>query len=177
MVESDVAERFLAAPLWDDTDGGARRAVFEAMEESRASRGATLLEQGRANERLAFLVEGSVVIERAFPGGRKEVLATLNAPAAFGTTSFFRGVPPSTSVRATSDVRLLTLSHAHHERLRREHPRAAEALALGIVRVLSERFDLLDGRVSDYLAQHAGDTPKVNEWAGFRARLFEEPDL
>jgi CRP-like cAMP-binding protein len=177
MVEGDVADRFLAAPLWADTDRGARRAVFEVMEESRASKGASLLEQGRPNDRLAFLIEGSVVIERTFPGGRKEVLATLHAPAAFGTTSFFRPDPPTTSVRAVSDVRLLTLSHAQHERLRRDNPRAAEALALGIVRVLSERFDLLDRRVSDYLAQHPDDPPKVNEWAGFRARLFEEPNV
>ncbi len=101
----------------------------------------------------------------------------MNAPGAFGTTSFFRPIPSTVSVRATSDVRLLTLSHPQHDLLRRRDPAAAEALAVSIVRVLSERFDLLDQRVSDYLAQHADDPPKVNEWAGFRARLFEEPNL
>lgn len=177
MVEGDAAERFLSAPLWADTDRGARRAVFEVMEEDRAAKGATLMEQGRPNDRLSFLIEGGAVIERTFPGGRKETLATLHAPAAFGTTTFFRPNPTTVSVRAISDVRLLTLSHARYQRLRRDNPKAAEALALGILRVLSERFDMLDQRISDYLAQNADDSPKVNEWAGFRARLFEEPNI
>jgi CRP-like cAMP-binding protein len=174
MIEGDAAERFLSAPLWADVDRESRRAVLEAMEEDRAKAGTTLMAQGKPNDRLSFLVEGTAVIERTYPEGRKETLATLTAPAAFGTTSFFRPNPPMVSVRATSDVRLLTLSHPEHERLRRANPPAAEALALGILRVLSERFDMLDQRVSDFLAQHVDDPPKVNEWAGFRARLFEE---
>src|SRR4051794_962057 len=89
MVEGDVAERFLSAPLWEEIDRGSRRAVFEAMEESRADAGATLLAEGQPNDRLSFLIEGSAVIERTYPEGRKEVLTTIHAPAAFGTTSFF----------------------------------------------------------------------------------------
>jgi CRP-like cAMP-binding protein len=177
MVEGDVAERFLSAPLWADVDLETRRAILAAMEEDRAPSGATLLEQGRPNDHLCFLIEGSAVIERTYPERRKELLATLTAPAAFGTTSFFRPNPPTVSVRATSDVRFLRLSHPQHERLRRVNPRAAEALALGILRTLSERFDMLDQRVCDFLAEHADDPPKVNEWAGFRARLFEEPNF
>jgi CRP-like cAMP-binding protein len=175
--EGEVVEGFLSAPMWGDTDRELRRAVLEAMGEDRADAGAMLLRQGQPNDRMGFLIEGSTVIERTFPGRPKELLATLNAPAAFGTTSFFGPNPPSVSVRATSPVRFLTLSHPQHERLRRANPRAAEALAVGILRVMSERFDLLDQRVSDNLAQHADDPPKVNEWAGFRARLFEEPNF
>jgi CRP-like cAMP-binding protein len=177
MVAGDIAERFLSAPLWGDTDPELRRVVFEAMDEGRAAAGSLLLQQGRPNDRLSFLVEGSAEIERVFPGRPKEVLATLTAPAAFGTTSFFGPNPPAVTIRATSDVRFLTLSHPQHEQLRRANSRAAEALALGILRIVSERFDILDRRVSDYLAQHPVDPPKVNEWAGFRARLFEEPNI
>ena len=177
MGEGDAAERFLSAPLWGDFDVEPRRAVFEALVADHAPAGTTLMHQGRPNDRLSFLIEGSAVIERTFPGGPKEILATLTAPAVFGTSSVFGSNPSTVSVRATSDVRLLTLSHPQHERLRRANPAAAEALALGILRVLSERFDMLDKRVTDYLAQHADDPPKVNEWAGFRARLFEEPNI
>jgi CRP-like cAMP-binding protein len=177
MVEGDAAERFLSAPMWADADLKARRALFEAMDEHHAPAGATLMQQGQPNDRLSFLIEGSAVIERTYHGRRKEVLAALTAPAAFGSTSFFRPNPPTVSVRATSDVRLLTLLHPQHERLRRTNPAAAEALALGILRVLSERFDMLDQRVSDFLAEHADDPPKVNEWSSFRARVFEEPNI
>lgn len=177
MVKADVAEQFLAAPLLADVDPGSSRALLEFLEEKQAADGATLLEQGQPNGYISFLVEGSAVIERSLAEGRTETLATLTAPAVFGTTSFFRGTPSTIRVRATSQVRVLTLDHPAHEGLRRANPRAAEALALAVVRVLAERFDLLDKRVSDSLAQHADDHPKVTEWSGFRARLFEEPNM
>ena len=76
-----------------------------------------------------------------------------------------------------SDVWLLNLDHAAHERLRRIDLRAAEQLAVAAVRVLADHFDLLDHRISAYLAEHPDDHPKATEWSDFRARLFEESNL
>jgi CRP-like cAMP-binding protein len=177
MVEGEAAERFLAAPLLADVDPELRRVVLDTLEEDRAPAGTLLLAQAMPTKYLYFLIGGTATIDRSFPDGRKETLATLHAPAIFGTTSFFRPNAPSFSVRAATDVWFLTLDHAAHEWLRHKHPHAAEALALASLRVLAERFDLLDQRVSEYLAQHADDHPKVNEWAGFRARLFEDTSL
>jgi CRP-like cAMP-binding protein len=92
-------------------------------------------------------------------------------------TSFFRPTAPSFAVRASSDVWLLSLYHPAHDRLRQANPRAAEALALAALRVLSDRFDQLDKRVSEHIRLHAVDHPKATEWSGFRARLFEEPSI
>jgi CRP/FNR family transcriptional regulator, cyclic AMP receptor protein len=174
-VETEAAERFLNAPMLADFDADARRAMLAALVEQRAGAGQVLLVQGEPNDHLSFLIEGSVVVERRLPGGRVEAIATLNAPSVFGTTSFFCTKPPSFGVRAAGDVWLLTLHHPEHERLRRDDPHAAEALALAAMRIVSERFDELDRLFSGYIAAHPDDHPKVNEWAGFRARLFEEP--
>lgn len=177
MVKAEAAERFLATPVLIDVDPESRRAILEILVESQAAAGAVLLEQGQPNDHLSFLIDGTATIERAHPGGRTEFLARITAPSVFGTISFFRPDPPTVTVRATSEVSVLTLDHPAHERLRRDNPRAAEALALAAVRTLAERFDLLDKRVSDSLAQHAADHPKVTEWSGFRARLFEESNM
>ena len=126
---------------------------------------------------MAFQVlsRAAVTVEHRLPDGRLDTIATLNAPSAFGTTTFFSPRPPSFGVRAARDVWLLTLHHPEHEALCRANPRAAEALALATLRLLSERFDQLDQLFSSYIASHPPDHPKVTEWAGFRARLFEEP--
>ena len=176
MVQADAAERFLTEPLLTDVDRESRRAVLASLSEGRARAGSALLKQGCPNDHLSFLIEGSAAVERS-SGGQTEILAQLTAPAVFGTTSFFRPNPPTVTVRATTDVRLLTLDHPAHERLRREHPRAAEALALATLRVLCERFDELDQRIADSIAQHDSLTRKDSEWSGFRARLFEEPSF
>jgi CRP-like cAMP-binding protein len=177
MIDHKAVERFLSAPQFADVALEARRALLDAMVEAQAPAGTVLLQQGQPNDHLSFLLEGTATVERASPGRPKEIVANLSAPAFFGTTSFFRPFPPTVTVRAGSDVQLLTLYHPAHDTLRAENPRAAEAIALAVVRVLAERFDLLDQRVSDQLAQHAEDHPKVNELSSFRARLFQEPHL
>ncbi|HEV3165111.1 MAG TPA: cyclic nucleotide-binding domain-containing protein [Isosphaeraceae bacterium] len=173
MVTAAAADRFLAAPLLAEADAASRRAVLEVLSEEHAPAGAVLLEQGKPNDRIAFLIEGTVSVVRSYPDGRKENVATLTAPSVFGETSFFRPTPAIVSVRANSPVWLLTLDHPAHERLRRENLKAAEQLAVAAARVLSERFDMLDKRISDYMAQHPEGHPRATEWSNFRARLFE----
>lgn len=175
-VSTDAAERFLAAPLLAEMGDPDRRAVLDAVTERREPDGAPLLGAGRPNDRLWFLVEGAVTVEHAGPDGRPEAVATLAAPSLFGTTSFFSPRPPSFGVRAAGAVVLLTLTRGDYDRLRRDHPTAAEALSRATLRVLSERFDDLNRMFTEY-ADHHPDADRVTEWAGFRARLFEEPGV
>lgn len=175
MINEEAARRFMTAPWLVDVDREIKLALLNALAEERAKAGTVLLAQGQPNDHLTFLIEGSVELERTFSTGRKEVVTTLTAQVVFGTTSFFQPKPPTVTVRAITDVWMLTLHHPAHDRLRHENPRAAEALALAIVRTLSERFDLIDKLFTDYIANHPdahGNT--VTEWGRFRARLFEE---
>ncbi len=175
MGQDEIAERFQALPMFHDTEPEACRLLLAAMVEVRSPAGTVLLTQDQPNDHLSFLIEGSATIERAGHHGIAEVLATLHAPSVFGTTTFFSSNAPTFSVRAASEVWLLTLYHPAHRRLRRDHPAAAEALAVAAVRALSDRFGELDRAVSDYLHALRDDPPRIGEWAGFRARLFEEP--
>jgi CRP/FNR family transcriptional regulator, cyclic AMP receptor protein len=177
LATTDETARFLDSPLLAGVDRESRRAVFRRLSAGRMPAGSALLSQGEPNERLWFVVEGTVAIERRQADGHVDVMASLAGPAIFGTTTFFRSTAPSASIRASSDLTLWTLDRAGHEALRRDDPKAAEALALAIVRVLSERFDLLDRRIAELMSEHSDDHPRVTELATFRARLFEEPAL
>src|SRR3954451_8561340 len=175
MINDEAIQRFMAAPWLAEVERGPKQALLNALAEERAAAGAALLSQGQPNDHLTFLIDGSVDLERTFGNGRKEIVTTLAAPAVFGTTSFFQPKPPTVTARAKTDVWMLTLHHPAHDALRREHPRAAEALSLAVVRTLSERFDLIDKLFTDYITQHP-DAPanSASEWSRFRARLFEE---
>ena len=175
MIDTEAAERFMAAPWLGEIDPDTKRAILNALVEARAPNGATLLEQGQPNDHLCFLIDGTAIIERPnTKKGRRETITTLTAPALFGATSFFQPKPPTVTVRATSDVWILSLYHPDHEALRTANPRAADALALAILRALSERFDLLDKLFSELTARHSNEPDRVSEWAGFRASLFED---
>ena len=175
MINEEAARRFMTAPWLVEVDRDIKLALLNALAEERAKAGAVLLAQGQPNDHLTFLIEGSVELERTFSTGRKDIVTTLTTPAVFGTTSFFQPKPPTVTARAITDVWMLTLHHPAHDRLRRENPRAAEELALAVVRTLSERFDLLDKLFTDYIAHHP-DAPgnTTSEWSRFRASLFEE---
>ncbi len=172
-----AVEELLDTPLLAGVAEARRRAIFRALRPEPLATGAPLIAQGVRNDRLWFLVDGEVVVDRLQPDGRVDRLATLSGPAIYGTTTFFRPASPTASIRATHDLVAWTLDHAALDRLRAEDPGASEALALSVVRVLCERFDMLDRKLADLMAEHADDHPRANEWSSFRARLFEEPAL
>jgi CRP/FNR family cyclic AMP-dependent transcriptional regulator len=174
MINADATERFMSAPWLDSTDRETKHELLGALAEERAKKGTILLSQGQPNDHLSFLIEGTAELDRVIEG-RRDVITTLTAPAVFGTTSFFQPTPPRVSVHATTDVWLLTLHHPSYQLLRRDHPRAAEALALAVVRALSERFDLLDKLFSEHISKPVHTPAKdASEWSSFRSRLFEE---
>lgn len=178
MITAEAAERFMAAPWLESTDRETKQLILKSLAEERAHKGTTLLAQGQPNDHLAFLIEGTAEIVRRSESGRTDLVTPLKAPCVFGTTSFFRPNPPQVTVMATSDVWVLTLYHPAYGTLRRDHPRAAEALAVAVLRAISERFDLLDQLFADYLREHpSADTDDVSEWSRFRSRLFEEHSI
>ena len=177
MVSSSAAERFVASPWLAEMDSASLQALLNVLVENRAPAGAILLAQGQPNDHIAFLIEGTAIVSRVTDANRTETLTTLSAPSIFGLTSFFRPCPPGFSVRADSSVWFLTLDHHAHDLLRRADAKASEQLALAAVRILADRFDMLDRRMSDAMAEHPEDHPKVTEWSEFRARLFEESSI
>jgi hypothetical protein len=177
MIDNEASERFMNAPWLAEVDSDTKRTILSALVEARAPVGAILLAQGQPNDHLTFLIEGTAEIERTFDSGRHEILTALTAPAVFGTTSFFLPTPPSVTVRATSAVWMLSLYHPAHEEMRVASPRAAEALALAVVRALSERFNLMDKLFTNQASPHAEEPARKSEWAGFRAKLFEERSI
>jgi CRP/FNR family cyclic AMP-dependent transcriptional regulator len=178
MINADAADRFMTAPWLESTDREIKQELLNALTEERAVHGQTLLAQGQPNDHLSFLIAGTAEIVRRGEDGRVDFITALTAPAVFGTTSFFGPTRPPATVRATSDVHLLTLHHPAYEALRRDSPRAAEALAVAVVRAVSERFNLLDRLFAEHIREHpeAGQGAS-SEWSDFRARLFEEHSL
>ena len=167
--------RFLDLPWLTGAADSIRATIAQLLNVCAEPPGAKLLDQGRPNLRLWFVTDGSVAVERSHGAGRPEVLARLDGPAIYGTTTFFRGSTATMTLRATTTIRGWTLDRASYDRLRVDHPEAAEALNLAVVCVLSDRFDQLDRRLASLMADHDPAHPRMTEWANFRSRLFEEP--
>ena len=177
MVSTDAAERFRQAPFLVDLDADARLALLEVLQEHRAESGDVLLTQGQANDRIYFLIEGTVSILRTSADGRAEHLLDLPSPTAFGETAYFQRRPQMVTVQAAMPVRYLTLDREAHERLRRANPSASEQLSAAAIRVLAGHFELIDQRVAELLSRQPDPQVDSTEWDRFRARLFGESKL
>ena len=125
MIDAEATERFMAAPWLAEVDPETKRAISSALVE-RGRRPVPPARTGSTNDHLTFLIAGTAEIVRHSGSGRREMITDLTAPAVFGTTSFFQPKPPTVTVKATSDVWILSLYHPAHEALRGQ-PRAAEA--------------------------------------------------
>lgn len=174
MTQTSACERFLTLPWLADLNADAKTALLDCMREESAPPGTIFVEQGEPNPLLSFVVEGTVLLTRTYPDGHIERVASLSAPSVFGETAFFTGSPSLVRTKAMSQVLRLVLDHAGHERFRAGNPKAAEMLALAVVRLLADRFDIIDKRVSE-LTRH--DHAKASELARFRTRLFEDATL
>jgi CRP/FNR family cyclic AMP-dependent transcriptional regulator len=177
MVSPAASDRFLSSPWMDEVDITSLQAILNVLVESHEEAGATLLAQGQPNDHIAFLIEGTAIVSRVLESGKTEVLTKLQAPSIFGLTSFFRPHPPGFSVKAETPVWVLTLDHQAYMLLRRADPRASEGLAHVAVRILVDRFDMLDKKISAEMARHPEGHPKTNEWTSFRSRLFDETSI
>ncbi len=174
----EPAEALSDVPLLADVPEDQKRTIFGELLGRQLLAGDPLITEGVRNDRLWFLAGGEVAVERLGPDGRVDRLASLAGPAIYGTTTFFRPGRPTATIRASEDFQAWTLDQAGLGRIRECDPAAAEALALSVVRVLSEHFDLLDRKLAELLAGHAeGHPTRSTEWANFRNRLFEEPAL
>ena len=61
MIDVEATERFMSAPWLAEVEPDTKRAILGALVETRASAGATLLEQDQPNDHLSFLIEGSAL--------------------------------------------------------------------------------------------------------------------
>lgn len=177
MVSPDAREKFQAARWLVDLDPTARIALLNVLEEHRVTPGTEILVQGRPNDRIIFQLEGTTVATRHYDGHSDDLTSRLESPSVYGEISFFRPTPGLATVRAQTPVWLLTLDHHGHEAFRRADPRSAEQFTLALLRVLAERFEMIDRRVTDFLAEHGNHHPRASEWNDFRSRLFEEANI
>ena len=106
--------------------------VALSADEREASEGERLTEEGRRGREFFVLVEGTVVVRR---GGRK--LAVLGPGDWFGEIAILTYKPRTTTVTATSAVRMLVIDDRAFRRLVESTPR----IALTVLESVAERLE------------------------------------
>lgn len=158
-------------PLFQDMANGELDAVFHHMTFEDFPADDTILVEGRAHQSLWVLVTGRCEVVKCGNGDHQNQLAVLDAGSVFGEMSFFEAAPHSASVHALTDVTTMRLTREAYDRLRSEHPDAADKIACNVVRILAGRLRRMDEWTCE-LVQINGNEKQHKEWQEFRARLY-----
>jgi CRP-like cAMP-binding protein len=96
-------------------EGVAREALFATYKDKQL-----IMRQGDPADRFMTIVSGQVEVLREGPSGLRRTLATLGQGDCFGETALLDDSRRTASVQARGPVRVLSISRASFERLRRE---------------------------------------------------------
>ncbi len=97
--------------------------------------------QGDPSDTLDFVAFGRLNIEVANAEGRRLEIRRMMAHTVVGEMGFFRQIARSASVSSDGPAVLFTLTRANFDRMRRERPDLANAIADFVVKVLADRIE------------------------------------
>ena len=130
------------APL----DGDQLDLLFQQGETTSAAKGSVIVEQGREQDRLFFLLSGRVNVRIAQPGGAVEV-AELRPGESFGEMSVFDPGPASANVVATEKVEFWSITREKLDAFFNSHPEIAARLCRALVRELAQSLRVVNANL------------------------------
>jgi CRP/FNR family transcriptional regulator, cyclic AMP receptor protein len=116
--------------------------------------GDVLLREGQPNDRIYFILEGSVSIERS-----ETALATLGEGDTFGEMEFLDVMPAVATVRARVATTVAAISNRALRELSRTSMRAFALVVMNLARDLSRRLRRMDEIVAGLRSARPGPAP------------------
>ncbi len=147
--------------------------VLDLAEVTTFPAGETILHEGHSIQMLWIILRGRCEVVKSMENGQEQQLAVLERGGLFGEMSFFHPAPHSASVRALSEIQVMTLSREKYEQLEQSGLRAAYKIAASTARVLADRLRRMDEWAFDFV-QRPDVGNHREEWREFRAKLYTD---
>ena len=166
------------SPLLRDLEEDEVKSLFKRMEHLCFESDRTILAQGVEEKGLWLIGEGCCEVVRGNQSGTKErILAMLGPGTVFGEMSFFQQPAHSATVRSVTPVSVHKLTQQGFTDLLADNGRAAGKILTNLVRVQSDRLNMMDQWVCELMDRNQtenGATHTLNEWHQFRSKLYSE---
>jgi CRP-like cAMP-binding protein len=120
--------------------------LFQQGDTATAAKGTVIVEQGREQDRLFFLLSGRVNV-RIAQGNATTELAELRPGESFGEMSVFDPGPASASVVATEKVEYWSIGRAKLDAFFNAQPDIAARLSRALVRELAQRLRVVNANL------------------------------
>lgn len=154
------AQAIRESPLGLDLDDLQCRTLAESCSAICLDVGATLLDQGHADDTLYVVTAGSLEVVKATGGGDTVTLQLLHPGDMAGIMGFVDGTPHSAGIRAVTQCELFALERASLERLLGKDPQLAYQVMRAVVRAAHRilgRMNTHFVEMCNYISQQHGN--------------------
>ena len=163
----------VACPIFREMTLDEREQLLLLLEYETYRKGDVILREGNSNQILWILVHGKCEVFKTAKNGAARQLAMLEPGAVFGEMSFFEKAPHSASVRALTEVQVMSLSREKYDQLRDTGSLAACKIASSVNAVLAQRLRRMDEWTCGLLEKPEAAGHR-EEWGEFRAKLYSD---
>jgi len=124
-------------------------AVRQYLVESFYPKGSYLLTQGEPNNKVFFILDGEVSIEKHGPAAKRkyEQLAVFSHGDCFGEMELIDIQPCAASARALQDTTVVTLTNGDLYKLSKTHLKTYTMIILNLAREISRRLRATDEKL------------------------------
>ena len=160
-------------PFFGHLDAEERAELEELLEPARFEPGETIFEEGGPEERLYVITSGTAEVYKRVLPGRRQHLATIEAPTVVGEMGLLTEPRAAASVEARTPIEAYSIERDRFLELLDADSPAASKVVYEIGRTLSERMARTDRSVAEIIAR-LEDPDEAADIDVFRDRLIQE---
>jgi CRP-like cAMP-binding protein len=139
MIESSALQKYaLFGGLTDDQIDMVRSLMAEESYKSSE----TIITEGTANDRVRFILEGTVAVSKG-----DVVLTEFSVGDLFGEMEVFDVVPSAATIRALADTQVLSISYRSLREIYRIDLKTFAIIVMNLARDMARRLRLMDERM------------------------------
>ena len=160
-------------PFFEHLDAEERAELEELLEPASFEQGETIFEEGGPEERVYVITSGTAEVYKRVLPGRRQHLATIEAPTVVGEMGLLTEPRAAASVEARTPIEAYSIDRDRFLELLDADSPAASKVVYEIGRTLSERMARTDRSVAEIIAR-LEDPDEASDIDVFRDRLIQE---
>jgi CRP/FNR family transcriptional regulator, cyclic AMP receptor protein len=161
-------------PFFRHLDDEEREELEELLEPASFEAGQTIFEEDGPEERLYVITAGSAEVHKGVLPGRRQHLATIEAPTVVGEMGLLTEPRAAASVEARTPIEGYSIDRDRFLQMLDDDSPAACKVIYEIGRTLANRMARTDETIADIIARLEGADDDATDFEIFEDRLIQE---
>ena len=161
-------------PFFRHLDDEEREELEQLLEPASFEAGAAIFEEGGPEERLYVITSGTAEVHKGVIPGRRQHLATIEAPTVVGEMGLLTEPRAAASVEARTPIEGYSIDRDRFLEMLDDDSPAACKVVYEIGRTLANRMARTDETIADIIARLEGADDDATDFEIFQDRLIRE---